>query len=197
MTSGLTLSGGTTSLTVNGNTIIGQTSNNTLAVYAATSFYGGLSISSNLFVAGSITATNNLNVTGTTTTTNLNVTGTLTYNDLKTDTLTVTGKSSFGSTAAFASDIYVKGTVGVGATSTNPSTGATIGSLYYNTESDVLRIYNGTSWANVGSILGVTGISSAPIENGATLTGDNYIQVANAVAGNTSTTYPGFSQRQR
>jgi hypothetical protein len=86
------------------------------------------------------------------------------------------------------------GVVSVGNYSTTPA--GTTGSIYYDTSSAALKVYNGSTWSSIGSggssLAGVTALGNTALANGATLTSDSYLQMAYAVAGGTSTTYPGL-----
>jgi len=84
------------------------------------------------------------------------------------------------------------GIVSIGSYDAEPS-GGTIssGSIYYNTTDSALKVYNGSTWSEIGSgsssgsgLVGVTTISTASIANGAQITTDNYLQLGPADSSN-------------
>ena len=87
------------------------------------------------------------------------------------------------------------GTVGVGNYVNDSAATGITGSIYYNTSDSELKVYNGTSWSSIGSgssLVGVTTVGSFGLTGGATLTSDNYLQMAYAIGGGTANTYPGL-----
>ena len=85
------------------------------------------------------------------------------------------------------------GVVSVGNYSSEPS--GTTGSIYYDTSSAALKVYDGSTWSSLATgygILGVTALGYTGLTGGATLTSDKYIQMAYAIGGGSSNTYPGL-----
>jgi hypothetical protein len=81
------------------------------------------------------------------------------------------------------------GTIGVGRYSSDSAASGITGSIYYNTSSSALKVYNGSSWSSIGSGTSLAGVTAVGVtaSNGATLTTDNYLQLAPA-----TDTYPGI-----
>ena len=94
--------------------------------------------------------------------------------------------------------VITNGTLGIGSYGSDPpTTDKPFGSLYYNTVGqDIRYLDNNKQWVIIGradtGFTGVTALSYTGLTFGATLTSDNYLQMAYAIGGNTSTTYPGL-----
>ena len=99
------------------------------------------------------------------------------------------------------------GTIGVGNYASDAAASGITGSIYYNTTSSELKVSNGSTWSAIGtgsgstgptgpagsgsSFAGVTGVSSTGFTDGATITSDNYLQLAYSIGGGTGST-PGI-----
>ena len=94
------------------------------------------------------------------------------------------------------------GTIGVGNYSSDSDASGIAGSIYYNTASSVLKVYDGSNWNTIGSggsgvtgptgtIAGVTSLSSSGLAYGATTISNGYLQFAYSMGGGTGNT-PGL-----
>ena len=101
-------------------------------VFAVT--YAATTISTNISTGGTLTVTGTANVTGLTTL--VNATSTM---------LTVSGNTYLATTTLTSGSPLVLGTL------TADPTGRTEGSVYYNSSSKVVKLYDGSNWFTVGT----------------------------------------------
>jgi len=84
------------------------------------------------------------------------------------------------------SPIFVGGRRILGALSADPTTGLTEGDEYYNTTTGQKKIYNGSSWSDLGSAGGLTAFSSveSAISNWAFLPNEDFYTSTNVIGTN-------------
>src|SRR3989344_7347604 len=101
-------------------------------VFAVT--YAATTISTNISTGGTLTVTGTANVTGLTTL--VNATSTM---------LTVSGNTYLATTTLTSGSPLVLGTL------TADPTGRTEGSVYYNSSSKIIKLYDGSNWFTIGT----------------------------------------------
>jgi hypothetical protein len=109
--------------------------------------------------------------------------------------ISMTGYHSIVSILYTCQNSIANGVVSVGNYSSTSGVTGTTGSIYYDTTDSVLKVSNGSGWTSLASgsgIAGVTALGSSGFTAGATLTSDNYLQMAYAIGGGTANTYPGL-----